>query len=92
MPRKLNSLGRYVNLCEPPSRLRPPPVCARPQTDLASRRVSRLKKPSTPITAYKYAVLLAMLDLCVEMNADAHDTISTARLAERVLELYWPQS
>jgi len=43
---------------------------------------------------YKYAVLLALMDLCVEFNArgGAPTSITTAQLAEKVIDLYWPQT
>ncbi len=44
---------------------------------------------------YKYAVLLALIDLCME-NADSRgvppDMITTRQLAEKVLQLYWPHT
>lgn len=44
---------------------------------------------------YKFAVLLAMIDLCLERtSADgrAPDMLATAALAERTIDLYWPQT
>lgn len=43
---------------------------------------------------YKYAVLLALMDLCVEFNArgGAPTTVTTPQLAEKVIEIYWPQT
>ena len=44
---------------------------------------------------YKYAVLLALVDLCVEYSTstgDAPTSVTTPQLAEKVLELYWPQA
>ena len=44
---------------------------------------------------YKYAVLLALVDLCVErstLTGEAPTSVTTRQLAERVLELYWPQA
>jgi hypothetical protein len=44
---------------------------------------------------YKYAVLLAMMDLCIaEQNrhGKAKDSITTIQLAEKVMELYWPHT
>ncbi len=45
---------------------------------------------------YKYAVLLGLIDLCVE-GADATrgvapTTVTTRQLAEKVVALYWPQA
>jgi 5-methylcytosine-specific restriction endonuclease McrA len=42
---------------------------------------------------YKYAVLLALTDLCLERTSRdgfAPDTITTRQLAEKVIEIYWP--
>ena len=39
---------------------------------------------------YKYAVLLALIDLCVEAGHPP-TSLTTAQLARRVVELYWPQ-
>lgn len=41
---------------------------------------------------YKYAVLLALIDLCTEIGPNAEPAIATGRVAEKVLELYWPQT
>jgi hypothetical protein len=44
---------------------------------------------------YKYAVLLGLLDLCLEnatWTGAAPDVLTTRQLAEKVLELYWPQT
>jgi hypothetical protein len=44
---------------------------------------------------YKYAVLLGLTDACMEQvaaNGAAPDMITTRQLAEKVLELYWPQT
>ena len=45
---------------------------------------------------YKYALLLALIDLCIEKVAIAQlprdaVTITTHEIAERVVDLYWPQ-
>jgi hypothetical protein len=45
-------------------------------------------------STYKYAVLLALIDLCLEKTTKqgfAPDTITTRELAEKVIHLYWPQ-
>ena len=44
---------------------------------------------------YKYAVLLALVDLCVEQSTrtgGAPTSVTTRQLAEKVVELYWPQA
>jgi hypothetical protein len=41
---------------------------------------------------YKYAVLVALMDLCMELTSATSvppDTITTWQLAEKVIELYW---
>ncbi len=42
-------------------------------------------------STYKYAVLLALIDLCVEAGQPP-TVLTTAQLARRVVELYWPQA
>ena len=45
-------------------------------------------------STYKYAVLLGLVDLCVEQSTrtgGAPTSVTTRQLAERILELYWPQ-
>jgi hypothetical protein len=44
---------------------------------------------------YKYAVLLALMDLCLERSTKhgfAPDSVTTTQLAQKVLELYWPHA
>ena len=44
---------------------------------------------------YKYAVILALLDLCLEHSTRAGaapSSLTTVQLAEKVVELYWPQA
>jgi hypothetical protein len=44
---------------------------------------------------YKYAVLLALLDLCLEhagRTGEPPSSLTTVQLAEKVVELYWPQT
>ena len=46
-------------------------------------------------STYKYAVLLALLNLCLEQTSAsgaAPTTITTPQLARKVVELYWPQT
>ncbi|HPW21727.1 MAG TPA: HNH endonuclease domain-containing protein [Vicinamibacterales bacterium] len=47
------------------------------------------------VATYKYAVLVGLMDLCLE-KADRHgvapDSVTTRQLAEKVIELYWPQT
>ena len=41
-------------------------------------------------STYKYAVLLGLIDLCLEAGQPP-TSVTTAQLARRVVELYWPQ-
>ncbi len=44
---------------------------------------------------YKYAVLLALMDLCLERTQAAGtppDTVTTPELAEKIVEIYWPHT
>jgi hypothetical protein len=44
---------------------------------------------------YKYAVLLGLLDLALEnvgLHGEPPDTVYTAQLADKVIELYWPHA
>lgn len=44
---------------------------------------------------YKYAVLLGLMDLCLESSTrsgGAPTSVTTVQLAEKVLELYWPHT
>lgn len=44
---------------------------------------------------YKYAVLLALMDLCLEGTSKVGlppDAVTSRQLAEKVIELYWPQA
>ena len=46
-------------------------------------------------TTYKYALLTAILDLCVEKSSSKGippESLSTRQLAEKVIEQYWPHS
>ena len=53
--------------------------------------LDRGKRTST----YKYAVLLGLMDVCLERatrNGSAPDSVTTRQLAERVIHLYWAQT
>ena len=47
------------------------------------------------VATYKYAVLIALMDLCME-GTDRHgfapSAVTTRQLAEKVTELYWPHT
>jgi 5-methylcytosine-specific restriction endonuclease McrA len=44
------------------------------------------------VATYKFAVLLALMDLCFEKNVSsgmAPDSLTTRQLAEKIIEIYW---
>ena len=60
---------------------------------LAERLIQLLDRGGFTAT-YKYAVLVALMDLCMELTGATGlppDSITTWQLAEKVIELYWPQ-
>lgn len=60
---------------------------------VAERLFALLDEGSFSAT-YKYAVLMALLDLCFEKTSGTGappTSLTTRELAEKVLELYWPQ-
>jgi 5-methylcytosine-specific restriction endonuclease McrA len=60
-----------------------------------AEKVLTLLDEGTFTATYKYAVLLGLMDLCMENTSrtgEAPDTVTTRQLAEKVLEIYWPQS
>jgi len=61
---------------------------------LAERVLSLLDQGSFSAT-YKYALLLALLDLCLEKMSGkgaAPESVTTRQLADKVVELYWPHA
>ncbi len=47
------------------------------------------------VATYKYAVLLALLDLCLELTSrrgEPPTSLTTRQLAEKVVQLYWPHT
>ncbi|MBP1610792.1 MAG: endonuclease, partial [Acidobacteria bacterium] len=47
------------------------------------------------VATHKFAVLLALMDLCFEKNVSsgmAPDSITTRQLAEKIIEIYWPHT
>lgn len=47
------------------------------------------------VATYKFAMLLALMDLCFEKNAAsgiAPDSVATRQLAEKIIEIYWPHT
>jgi 5-methylcytosine-specific restriction endonuclease McrA len=60
-----------------------------------AERVLALLDQGSFVATYKYAVLLALMDLCLEKtrrSGGAPESITTRQLAEKVIELYWPQT
>lgn len=59
------------------------------------RRVLALVEEGAKVATYKPALLMALVDLSVEASigadADAEVDIAVVDLADRVMELYWPQ-
>ena len=71
----------------------PPVDRASGNSALAEQLLTVLAEGSFTAT-YKYGVLLALVDLCVEQSTrtgGAPTSVTTRQLAEKVLELYWPQ-
>jgi hypothetical protein len=69
----------------------------RPEQDLVAfaERVLALLDQGSFVATYKYAVLLALMDLCLEgtnRHGRAPDCVTTRQLAAKVIELYWPQT
>src|SRR4051812_42899251 len=61
---------------------------------LAERLIQLLDRGGFTAT-YKYAVLIALMDLCMELTSATGlppDIITTRQLAEKVIELYWLHS
>lgn len=58
-------------------------------------RVLQILDEGSTVATYKFAVLLGLLDLCVE-STDRHgqppDAVTTRQLAVKVVELYWRQA
>ncbi len=60
-----------------------------------AEQVLAILEEGTFTATYKYAVLLALLDLCMEgtaTNGMPVTSITTRQLAEKVVELYWPHT
>ncbi len=57
-------------------------------------RVLQILEEGAAVSTYKYAVLLGLMDLCLERTDRLGwppSTVTTRELAEAVLRLYWPQ-
>jgi 5-methylcytosine-specific restriction endonuclease McrA len=60
-----------------------------------AERVLNLLEQGSKVATYKYAVLLGLLDLCLEKtqrDGTAPTSVTTRELALKVVELYWPHS
>lgn len=60
--------------------------------EVAERVVTLLDEGAKSAT-YKPAVLVALIDLCIEQTSakgEPPTSVTTRQLAERVVELYWP--
>lgn len=71
----------------------PPNEPAQAALRLAERLIQLLDRGGFTAT-YKYAVLIGLIDLCMEQTGATGlppDAITTWQLAEKVIELYWPQ-
>jgi 5-methylcytosine-specific restriction endonuclease McrA len=70
-------------------------VSERPDVVAFAEKVLELLEEGRYTATYKYAVLLALMDLCLE-RADRSglppSTVTTRELARRVVELYWPHT
>lgn len=55
--------------------------------------LQRILSEGSFVATYKYALLLAIADLCLEKGDDTGDglTISTREVAEKYVQYYWPQ-
>jgi hypothetical protein len=60
-----------------------------------AERVLTLLDDGSFTATYKYAVLLGLIDLCMEglsATGEAPQSLTTRQLAEKVTELYWPHT
>jgi hypothetical protein len=58
-----------------------------------AERVLDLLDEGRYTATYKYAVLLALLDVCLERTASSGappDSVTTRQLADKTVEFYWP--
>ena len=58
------------------------------------QHIQRLLEEGTFTATYKFALLLALADLCVERGSDTGATLrlKTSQLAEKFVQYYWPQT
>ncbi|MCK5690391.1 hypothetical protein KAI87_14025, partial [Myxococcota bacterium] len=60
-----------------------------------AQRVLDLLDRGAFVSTYKYAVLLGLMDLCLEKTSqkgEPPESVTTYQLAEKVIQLYWPHS
>jgi len=63
--------------------------------DRFAERVLELLDEGRYTATYKYAVLLALIDVCLERTQTSGappDTVTTRQLAEKIVEIYWPHT
>ena len=66
---------------------------SQPMVDFASQLLELISSANATST-YKYALLLALVDLCQEsvgQQGGPTGSVTTRQVAQRVLEIYWPQ-
>jgi hypothetical protein len=60
-----------------------------------AERVLELLEEGRYTATYKYAVLLALIDVCLERTQASGappDVITTRQLADKIVEIYWPHT
>jgi 5-methylcytosine-specific restriction endonuclease McrA len=60
-----------------------------------AEKVLELLEEGRYTATYKYAVLLALIDVCLEQTQRSGappDTVTTRQLADKIVELYWPHT
>lgn len=70
---------------------------SQPQHDAMAvvERVLQIVAEGSTSATYKYAVLLALLDVCIEQTdrrGEPPESVTTRQLAEKVVGAYWPQA
>jgi diadenosine tetraphosphate (Ap4A) HIT family hydrolase len=72
----------------------PSRAAARSDAAAFGERILLLLDKGRFTTTYKYAVLLALIDLCLEQGSafGGASSFTTQQLAQKVVELYWPQT
>jgi 5-methylcytosine-specific restriction endonuclease McrA len=59
-----------------------------------AEKVLMLLDQGSFVATYKFAVLIGLIDLCMEktkQDGGAPEVLTTRQLAEKIVELYWPQ-